>query len=177
MKEWPYTMPARGKLMTTTDTVPDSGTHTLRYRSSRADIWRMYWRAWRKKLWVIHVIAAAEIAWLCSDNSLHSMAGWFALWLAIVVAGFAAFPQILFKPQERTLVLTPEGWSTIIGRKSGAMSWTAICGLVDTPEELLIVGNHGNAMVVPQRAFADASHRAVVIADLRHWFVASRAAG
>lgn len=163
--------------MTVMDTVPDSGTHTLRYRSSRNEIWRMYWRAWRKKLWVIHVLFAAEVAWLCSNNTLASIALWFVIWLPIVVACLAAFPQIMFKPHDRMLHLTPEGWSTTIGSKSGSMSWKAIRDLAETPEGLLIVGVNGNAMVVPQRAFTDVSHRAAVVADVKGWFSASRALG
>ncbi|MBB3226043.1 hypothetical protein FHW69_000633 [Luteibacter sp. Sphag1AF] len=161
--------------MTAMEMVPERGTHTLRYRSSRAEIWRMYWRVWRKKLWVTHVIAAAGAAWLCSNNTLMSMAVWFAVWLPIVVACLAAFPQIMFKSQERMLELTPDGWSSTIGSRSGSMSWKAIRGLADTPEGLVIVSANGNAMVVPQRAFTDVSHRAAVLADVRRWFTASRA--
>jgi hypothetical protein len=155
------------------DTVPDDGTHTLRYRALRGDLWRLYWRAWRKKLWVIHVLFALELAWLCSNNTLSSVAVWFLLWLPFVVACLAAFPQIMFKRQERTLHLTPEGWSTTIGRKSGAMPWKAIRALADTPEGFVILGSNGNAMVLPQRAFIDAAHRAAVIADLRRWLAAA----
>ncbi len=163
--------------MTVMDTLPENGTHTLRYRSRRVEIWRMYWRAWRKKLWVIHVLLAAEGAWLCSNNTLPSIAVWFVAWLPVVVVCLAAFPQIMFKPHERMLHLTPEGWSSTIGSKSGSMPWTSIRDLADTPEGFLIVGVNGNAMVVPQRAFIDVSHRATVLADVRRWFGASRALG
>jgi hypothetical protein len=163
--------------MTTMDIVPDNDTHTLRYRSSRVEIWRIYWRAWRKKFWVIHVVVAAYLGWLCSNNTRVSIALWFAAWLPVVVICLAAFPQIMFKPQERTLHLTPEGWSTTIGRKSGSKPWKEIRGMADTPEGLVIVGANGNAMVVPQRAFSDESHRAAVVADVRSWFAASRASG
>jgi hypothetical protein len=163
--------------MTVEDTVPESGTHTLRYRSLRTEIWRMYWRAWRKKLWVIHVLLAVVAAWICSNNTLPSIAVWFFVWLPIVVVCLAAFPQIMFKPHERMLQLTPEGWSSTIGSKSGSMSWKAIRGVEESPEGLLIVSATGNAMVVPQRAFTDVSHRAAVVTDVKGWFVASRASG
>ncbi|PTR34936.1 hypothetical protein C8J98_101195 [Luteibacter sp. OK325] len=106
-----------------------------------------------------------------------SIALWFVILLPIVVACLAAFPQLMFKPQERMLQLTPEGWSSTIGSKSGSKPWKEIRGLAETPEGLLIVGDNGNAMVVPQRAFVDGSHRAAVVADVRSWFAASRVSG
>ena len=83
----------------------------------------------------------------------------------------------MFKPHERMLRLTPEGWDSTIGSKSGSKSWKATRGLAETPEGLLIVGDNGNAMVVPARAFTDESHRAAVVADVRSWFAASRVSG
>ncbi|QDE38287.1 YcxB family protein [Luteibacter pinisoli] len=121
------------------------------------------------------MIVAAAIAWSLSDLTWPSVLLWFAACLPVVVAVFAAVPQIMFKPWERTLHLTPDGWSTTIGRKSGSMSWKVIRSVATTPDGLLIVGVSGNAMIVPGRAFDGEAHREAIMADVRRWYSAARA--
>ena len=74
-----------------------------RYSSTRVEIWRFYWRTWRQRLWPIHVFAALVIGFFVSSSTTGSlrMGSWLTWTVAafpLVVAGFAAFPQIVFKP-------------------------------------------------------------------------------
>ena len=146
-------------------------TYTLRYSSTRAEIWRLYWRIWRKHLWRIHV-ALAVLAGLILSRSQMTVVHVLSYSLAafpVVVAAFAAFPQLAFKSQERLLHVGPDGWSSQIGKKSGARTWAEVATVDEQDGAVVIRGVNGNALVVPARAFATEAERVQFVTDIGQW--------
>jgi hypothetical protein len=149
---------------------------SLQYASSRAEVWRTYWRAWVRPngLWVHHVLIGACVAALSSrtgaghfnpqDFGVH-----WVLATAACLALLPLWPQIKFKKAVRSLTVDSSGFQTTIGNLSGSRSWKDIDRIEDTGREILIIGNNGNAMVVPQRAFSDAQDRKLFLQDIRSW--------
>ncbi len=158
-------------------------THTLRYASSRAEIWRWTWRAWAapKGRWRLHAgIALAEVAFT------RVQGGTSASWASCLFAGGMVFvacvivsslwPQIRFKAAERVLRITPDGWRTQIGELTGVRSWSRVRSIEDRGDEVVITGTNGNALIVPRRAFADDASRRSFVEDAMRWHEAARAA-
>jgi len=148
--------------------------YQLRYSSTRSEIWRFYWRTWRKRLWRIHAVAALGIGFIvsCATTGSLQVGSWLTCAVAafpLIVAGFAAFPQIAFKPQERTLEVGSEGWSSKIGRLTGSRPWSEVASVEDETEAVLIRGTNGNALVVPARAFDSPEQRRQFVSDARTW--------
>ena len=148
--------------------------YQLRYSSTRPEIWRVYWRTWSKSLWLIHVFAALGIGLAVSGatNDSWRVGSWLTCAVVafpLVVAGFAAFPQIVFKPQERTLEVGSEGWRSKIGRLTGSRAWSEVASIVEDGEAVMIKGTNGNALVVPSRAFESAEQRHQFVIDVRAW--------
>jgi hypothetical protein len=86
---------------------------------------------------------------------------------------FALWPQIRFKPAERTLSVNPSGWTTSIGDVTGARAWNEIREIVEAPGTICIVGTNGNALVIPRRAFNTEAARHRFLADIRQWHQAA----
>lgn len=148
--------------------------YTLHYRSSRKEIWRWYWAAWRAKLWRVHVLVAAIVALTVTysatppfqlDLALVSL----AVTLPIITLLFAAWPQIAFKSQERTLNVGPDGWSTQIGRLAGARAWREVASVAEVNGTLAITGKNGNAIIVPQRALPSRGAWQQFVQDVLAW--------
>lgn len=148
--------------------------YQLRYSSTRPEVWRFYWRTWRRSLWLIHVFAALGIGLVVSGaiNGPLRVGPWLTWALVafpVVVAGFAAFPQIVFKARERTLEVGSDGWSSKIGRLTGSRSWAEVASIDEEPEAVMIRGANGNALVVPSRAFESPEQRRQFVSDVRKW--------
>jgi hypothetical protein len=132
---------------------------TIYYASSRAEIWRFYWRAWKGGLWLKNLklsvmIAFFTIVFSAAKHSLADLNIGFLL-LAMMTPQFfnLIFPQLMFKRQTRTLTIDENGWQSTIGKKTGAVAWTDVQGVEKFGDTILISGITGNALVVPQRAF------------------------
>jgi hypothetical protein len=83
--------------------------------------------------------------------------------LAVVLAS-AAYPQLRFKPEERTLEIGTAGISTTIGNRSGDVPWTKIARITPTADAVYVVGTGGNSFTVPDRAFSSPAQREEFIA-------------
>src|SRR5581483_7024083 len=101
--------------------------HTVRYTSTRAEVWRWYWRAWAQPrgLWMVHgVIALAAAATVSMPGTASFDTSRFVhVAVSVVVACVVLmplWPQLMFKPQERTLTIDANGFSTEVGSVSGA---------------------------------------------------------
>jgi len=81
-----------------------------------------------------------------------------------VVLGFVAYPQLRFKPEERTLRIGAIGISTTIGNRSGDIAWTKVARITPTSGAVYIVGTGGNSFTVPERAFSSPAQRNEFIA-------------
>ncbi len=151
--------------------------YALRYRSSREEVWRWYWRAWRTKLWRIHVLAAVVIAWVVTflavpPFQLGLALVSFVVVLPIVVLLFAAWPQLAFKSKERAVSIGPDGWSSQIGRSGGARTWGEVASVIEGSGTLAITGKNGNALIIPQRALAGQGDWHQFVKDVQAWYQA-----
>ena len=148
--------------------------YSLHYRAERSEIWHWYWRAVRQRFWPVHVFLGLLLAFhIAKARYIHLSAGQYALtfvWvLPLVTACFAVVPQLFFKPSERLLEITPDGWSTTIGRKSGSMPWSKVRSVEEINGALVITSPKGNALIVPRRALPDASSWGRFVLDVRTW--------
>jgi len=129
---------------------------TIHYRSSRKEVSEWYWKMWRKKFWRYH-IATLGIVFLVSighwpPSSSEVLRGLTIGLIAVI--GMLAFPQIMFKPQERTLTTNDQGIHTKIGNRQKQIGWNEISEVEKTQYAILIVRKRtGNAFIIPQRAF------------------------
>jgi len=148
--------------------------HTLRYSSSRREVWHWYWRTWRARLWRIHAAIAVAVGVIMAGKSgatgnLGPIAVTIAATFAGVVAVSVAIPQILFKSSERTLRVHASGWSTQIGPKSGQGSWPEIAPVQEVEGAVILANKGGNALIVPARAFSCDAERNQFLSDVRKW--------
>jgi hypothetical protein len=79
---------------------------------------------------------------------------------ACVISFFVAFPQLAFKSDERTLIITARGLQTTIGKKAGSMSWDDVARIEDTGGFIYIVRKNLKALIIPCRAFESHQERA-----------------
>ena len=95
---------------------------------------------------------------------------------------FVVFPQLSYKPRERTLEMSASGLDTSIGTQSGHRSWRDISSISDAGETIvcvvaggipLMIGwlrtRNGNAYVIPNRAFVDAAQRTAFLDQITAW--------
>jgi len=101
--------------------------------------------------------------------SIASYAVSFLVVFPLIVVLLAAWPQIKFKPQERTLRVGPEGWSTAIGKASSSRAWSEIALVYLSDDAVEIQNTDGNAMIVPLRAFAGREQMEQFSQDAHVW--------
>lgn len=148
--------------------------YSLRYRSTRTEVWHWYLRAWKSKLWPLHAAISLMIAGYISSRVLpdSNLVILILLSISLFTAVFllsAAFPQLMFKSAERHLTLNEIGWTSIIGTESGSRAWRDIACIDATPSELAIVSRDGNALIVPARALPDSDQWRQLVADVKAW--------
>ena len=152
----------------------DDMSYTLRYTSSRKEIWKFYWSVWRRRLWIVHALFAAVAGFAVAALTGHGvrLTSWIEdsfLALPFVIGAFAAVPQLRFKGAERTLRVTPEGWSTEIGQVSGSRSWAEVKVIREVDGLIFIESMNGNGIIVPPRAFRDENERRRFLTDVLKW--------
>jgi hypothetical protein len=141
--------------------------YTVNYASRRSEIWRWYWRAWKRPagLWRYHVMFGLALAFffavLLEPGGFRL--GYFLTVAAIVtvacVVFFPLWPQLRFKSAVRTLTINAEGLVTAVGTVSGSRLWKDILSIEEFDGAIVITGNNKNAFVVPERAFVNSSER------------------
>jgi hypothetical protein len=147
----------------------------LTYTSSRGTIARWYWRSLRRnpRRWLAWLGLVAWAFFLGSVVAGGGMLGGI-LGAVIMVAVLALYPQIMFKPQLRTLELLPHEIRTTIGPKSKTLAWTEVARIEVDEGFLVITGRTGNAFVVPPAAFANGIELETVLAQAKAWHSAAR---
>ena len=153
--------------------------YTLKYRSSRTDVWRWYWRFWRSRLWRrLAVLAAAAAFFIARAEVLHGeVLGWGSAALVmfvLLVSLSAVIPQLLFKSAERTLEVGPDGWSTRIGNKTGSRKWSELAPVREEDGAIVLARKPGNALLIPERAFESEIQRAEFLKDVKRWQAEAR---
>jgi hypothetical protein len=128
----------------------------LSYTSHRVEVWRWYWKTWRRKLWVVHLALAVAICYVAIQSRrtepIEVAVAKGALMSALAIVGLIAYPQLMFKPQVRTLAVDESGVSTKVGRRSGRRAWREISSIVDDGGYIVMATRKG-AFIVPPRAF------------------------
>jgi hypothetical protein len=145
---------------------------TVRYRSTRADIWRSYAHLWRHstQMKVVHVLTFFVVLfavrpWLPQagiEGPAQTLAA--AAVALVAVLGFVAYPQIRFASGERTVTIGSAGVTGTLGARSVEVPWAQVTRVTPGDGAVYIVGADLNHFVVPDRAFADAAARDAFIA-------------
>ena len=147
---------------------------TLTYSTTRRELATWYARMWKKKLWKFHaafLVTSIAVVVLTAGHwppSVMDMVRGLAVAVA-VIASLILFPQIMFKPEVRTLSFDQNGLRTKIGKKSGSVSWQDIESVTDSESTIVISRKNLNAFLVPQRAFQSDQERASVLSAIRAW--------
>jgi len=79
---------------------------------------------------------------------------------ALAIGAMVLFPQLMFKPQERTLVADEAGVRTTIRRWAGSKSWKEISSISEDQGYIVLTTTKKNAFIVPLRAFRSDDERA-----------------
>jgi hypothetical protein len=146
---------------------PSPSVDTVQYATTRAELWRWYWKAWARPrgLWRFHVFIAAAIAATVTaiDRSATIDAGHVLIVFMIALLGCVAllplWPQLRFKSAVRTLTIDDRGFSTDIGPISASRTWAEVRSIEQSGDAIVITGINNNAMTVPSRAFVSAMER------------------
>jgi hypothetical protein len=151
---------------------------TISYVSTRAEVWRYYWRAWARPagLWLVHVLAGLVVAVARTRGSAPSGSAFLGTWVAVTLACvvvFPFFPLVLFKPHRRLLTIDETGWTTEIGKLRGSRPWNKVRAIEDDADVITIVGVNRNALIVPRRAFPDDAERREFLETARRWHAAA----
>jgi hypothetical protein len=128
---------------------------------------------WRRRFWKIHLalalcIAVASSLLIRSKPDLLLMAVSLVVIFPLIVVMLAAYPQIMFKGDEREIRIDEAGWTTTIGKKRGSSTWAEIAEIAEANGALVMHAASGNAMIVPSRAMP-AERWARFVEDVREW--------
>jgi hypothetical protein len=97
-----------------------------------------------------------------------------AFMIAAAFLFFTLYPQVAFKPQERTLIVDESGVKTTIGSKTATRAWREIMEVGDDGEAVVLVVETGNAFIVPARAFRDDAQRQEFLEAVTQWQTEAR---
>jgi hypothetical protein len=150
----------------------------IRYKANRSDVWRAYWYTWRHstRLNVLRLVVFAWMffvahAWL---RGAVTAPGWRVAGAggvaSVVMLLLAVYPLLRFKPNERTLSISPTGIVTAIGKQRGEIPWGRIARVALVEERLYILGKSGNAFVFPRDAFASDTERTEFLQRATQWW-------
>ena len=146
----------------------------VEYASSRSEIWRAYWFAWRCGMFlkIVHLSTALFIFLVVLPARGVIIAATIAL---NIVTYFPFVPLLLFKPQTRILRIDRQGFLTQIGRRSSTRSWKNIARIERMPSgEVLLIGRSTNMMIIPRRAFATQQQLDVFFGQVAAWHAEAR---
>jgi hypothetical protein len=141
--------------------------YTVRYASTRGEMWRWYWRAWArpKGVWRYHILISllSSIGVTVLEKQSTFDAGHFFFIFVVTMLGCVVllpmWAQIRFKPSVRTLKIDEKGIETVIGRRSGFRGWKDVRSVEESDGTVVITGINNNAFIVPSRAFASEQAR------------------
>jgi hypothetical protein len=136
----------------------------IAYALGRNEVWRWYWRAWRRRLWMFHlllvVLIAAEFYAASPKASLVTGVPLPTLICALpAISLMVAYPQLRFKPETRTVTLTGDGLDTTIKGKSRKYSWGDIRSVTELNDYVILKNRKMIAFIVPPRTFASPDDR------------------
>jgi len=158
---------------------PRKCTVTIEYAPRRGEIWTWYWKVWIKRLWKSHLRIFTIVAGLAylflsypAPPSLTTLAVPLAIG-AIPVLLLILYPQLRFKPQTRTVTIGTSGITTVVGRKSGRISWKNIRSVTEDRGYVIVQGSSGNAFIIPPRAFETPEEQVRFVATMKERLAAA----
>lgn len=138
-------------------------TVTVQYAIRRDELWSWYWTAWKRRLWIYHVaIVAMTILTFVQLGVGGSLAPAIVAGSAVglmLVGVMILYPQIRYRPEERTLTFDETGLSYQRGEKAGRMQWSRIRSVTGNGDAIVVMDRGQNAFIIPGRAFRDAGQR------------------
>lgn len=130
---------------------------TVRYALTREELRAWYIESWKRRLWMFHL---ATTVLLCGSFSLAQVGGsavsglTFGAGLSVAMIAFmVVWPQLRYRPEERTLTFDAEGLAYTRGPQAGRMAWSQIASVADADGGVIVTGRNQNAFIVPTRAF------------------------
>lgn len=143
----------------------------VRYSLRRSELWLWYRRAWRTRLWKRHVVivSAIFVGALAVPAALDARLLVATVLSVALLAVMVAYPQLRFKPQERSLEIDPMGLRTSIKSSSKAYSWSDVASIDEGIGHIIITLKNLNAFIIPSRAFADEEARNEFLTSARTW--------
>lgn len=134
------------------------------YALRRDEVWRWYKVAWKRRLWPFHaLVVLMPVALFLSQPG---KGGWMGAAVAggmiglLACAFMVAYPQIRYRPQQRTLTLDDSGIRGVRGKTDYFVKWDKVGRIEDDGDYLVITERKLNAFIVPNRAFASEADRA-----------------
>jgi hypothetical protein len=150
---------------------------TVRFSTSRGELWRSYWRAWARPAgtWLNHAFIAANVFLLAYMFTRHSpdaaviavTAGVVAFALALL--GFSLWPQLRFRSAVRTLHVDDQGILSEIDGRQASKSWSEIRGITASGDAICVEAADGSALMVPDRAFATSAQFVAFANQVGQW--------
>jgi hypothetical protein len=153
----------------------------IQYKAERSDVRQAYWRTWRSiRMNVLRalifgsvfIMASAQASAVASTPFGRLGVATLAAVLALVL--LSVYPMLRFKPDERTLRISPEGIRTTIGARSGEIPWRKVARIEPAERCTFIVGKDGNSFTIPHRAFASEGVRAEFLQRATRWLDEAR---
>jgi hypothetical protein len=150
---------------------------TLTYRSTRDELLRWYGRLWLSRLWKYHLVIFVVV--FLADlfiSGFPRIGNNTSFIIRALLASFAViailviYPQIMYKPNMRTLTVNDQGINTNIGARSGEISWLEIISIEEANKCICISSQTGNAFLVPDRAFKSVADRSYFLDEVRKWY-------
>lgn len=165
------------------DPIKEDGPITIRYSLSRMEITSSFLRSILKSPRMLLVVAgpslcagAASLA--ASGALLRAHTGAVILNACGLALGvFCFFLLLVFiqaKTQERTLTVSAQGISTVIGSMRAIIPWSKIAMVKSVGRHVLIVRTTGNSFLIPMRAFDGTQTCAHFLELTQEWLRASR---
>jgi hypothetical protein len=151
--------------------------YTFNYSTTRGGLWWLYWRAWARPagLWRTHVAIGVMLA--AMSAILHGLDSidWRSF-LKVAISGtvgcvlvLPVWPQLMYKPQLRTLEVDETGYTTAIGSERGRREWWEIHAIEEREGAIVMTTRQENALLIPSRAFRNIDDRIRFLADAQRW--------
>ncbi len=153
---------------------PDVGPgFQIAYALRRNEVWRWYWRAWRRRLWMFHLLLVVLIAaeFYAASPNAPMLIGVFLPTLLFAVPAIAlmvAYPQIRFKSETRTLTLAAAGLETTIKGRRREYRWADFSSVAQVDDDVVLQTKRMNAFIIPPRAFASPEDQSAFAAFVKN---------
>ncbi len=79
------------------------------------------------------------------------------------------YPQLMYKPQNRELIINKDEIVTTIGKISGSVKWNEIQNIITEKDKVIIRGEGVNSFLIPNYAFISPEQRIEFITAINEW--------